>query len=254
MQFPSPSAQLSAHLLATFLFVVSPVLSYFVDRRLLRRISNSRQKLRFYGYTMVSSWAIAAIALWITGTGPLFFPPTPSGRGLPTSARVLFGARLAAFFLLGLMPLFQSLRGEKYRAAYARAYYRSLDEASKILPETLEERLWFSAVSITAGIYEELVCRGFVFRYLDGIALHLPLIAVLLLAAASFGLNHIYQGKTGVIKTSVAGIAFGGLFLFTGSLLLPMILHTAVDLQTVFILRSPSPVEQSSQQAGPETK
>jgi membrane protease YdiL (CAAX protease family) len=237
----SPSAQFSAHLLAAFLILAGPVLSYFIDRPLLRRISTSRQKIRFYGYTMASSWALAATAVWITGPATLFFPPTSSGPRLPTYAHVLFGLLLTAFFALGLVPLFQTLRGEKYRAAYARAYHRSLDEASKILPETRQERLWFAAVSITAGVCEELVCRGFIFRYLDGIALHLPLVAVLLIASASFGLNHIYQGKTGMLKTGIAGLAFGGLFLITGSLLLPMILHAAVDLQTVFVLRAPRP-------------
>ena len=44
-----------------------------------------------------------------------------------------------------------------------------------------------------------------------------------------------------MLKTGIAGLAFGGLFLITGSLLLPMILHAAVDLQTVFVLRAPRP-------------
>jgi membrane protease YdiL (CAAX protease family) len=236
MPFLSPNAQLSAHLLAVFLIVAGPLVSYFFERPFLRRISSSRQKLRFYAYTILSQWIIVAITLGITGFGPLFFPPAPTGGGLPAYAHVFFGVLLTAFFVLGLMPFFQSLRGEKYRAAYARAFHRSLDKASKMLPETQQERLWFAAVSLTAGVCEELLCRGFIFRYLDGIALHLPLIAVLLVASASFGLNHIYQGKVGMLKTGVAGLAFGGLFLFTGSLLLPMLLHTAIDLQALFVL------------------
>jgi membrane protease YdiL (CAAX protease family) len=106
---------------------------------------------------------------------------------------------------------------------------------------THQERLWFAAVSVTAGVCEEILCRGFMIRYLDGIALHLQLSAALLLASAIFGVNHIYQGKLDMLKTGIAGVAFGGLFLLTGSLLLPMVLHCAVDLQAVFVLRPAKP-------------
>jgi membrane protease YdiL (CAAX protease family) len=241
MLFPSPSTPLLWHILAFLLIVVGPLLSYFYERPLLRAISSSRQKIGFYGYVLAVEWSVAALAAGIAGPASLFFPPLPHGQGLPAWSRILIGVLLAAFFLLALMPFLQSLRGEKYRAAYARAYQRSLDEVSRVLPATHQERLWFAAVSLTAGVCEELLCRGFLFRYLDGIALHLPLPATLSVAAAIFGLNHIYQGKIAILKTGVAGLAFGALFLVTGNLLIPMLLHAAIDLQMVFVLRPAKP-------------
>jgi uncharacterized protein len=193
--------------------------------------------VRFYWYILAAQWPVAAASLWIAGPAILYRPPATAGNGLPGAARVCVGILLAAFFVLGLMPFFQCLRGERVRAAYAGAYRRSLDQVSKLLPETSEERAWFVAISVTAGVCEEILCRGFMFRYLDGIAFHLSIPWTLLLASAIFGVNHIYQGKLGMVKTGVAGLAFGGLFLFTGSLLLPMLLHTAIDLQTVFVMR-----------------
>jgi len=237
MQTLSPHNPLWFHALALLLIVVSPPVSYFYEGPFLRRISSSAQKIRFYRYIVCAQWPSAAAALWIAGPGNILFPPSSRGASLPSYARILFATLLAAFFILGLMPFFQSLRGEKVRASYAAAYHRSLDDVSRLLPETHQERLWFAAVSVTAGVCEEILCRGFILRYLDGIALHLSLAAALLVAAAIFGINHIYQGKLGMIKTGVAGLAFGGLFLFTGNLLLPMLLHTAIDLQTVFVLR-----------------
>ena len=240
MPFPSPDNPLWSHLLAFLLIVLSPLVSYFYERPFLRRISSSAQKIRFYRYIVCAQWPFAAVALWIAKPDNILFPPSGHGGSVPPYARILFETLLAAFFILGLMPFFQSLRGEKVRAAYAAAYHRSLDDVSKLLPETHRERLWFAAISVTAGVCEEILCRGFMLRYLDGVALHLSLPAAIFAAAAIFGINHIYQGKLGILKTSVAGLAFGGLFLFTGNLLLPMLLHTAIDLQTVFVLRPPA--------------
>jgi|HubBroStandDraft_1064217.scaffolds.fasta_scaffold08456_3 membrane protease YdiL (CAAX protease family) len=237
MHLPFSLVLPSEHFLAFLIVVVSPLVSYFYERPLLRGISSSRQKMGFYGYVLLVQWPVAAIALWISAPANLFFPPEAQGPALPVYARILFGVLLAAFFLLGLMPFFQSLRGEKFRAAYASAYHRSLHDVSKLLPETHEERLWFAAISITAGVCEEILCRGFMLRYLDGIALKLPLTAALIIAAAIFGINHIYQGKVGMLKTGIAGLAFGGLFLFTGNLLIPILMHIAIDLQGVFVLR-----------------
>ncbi len=237
MHLPLSLALTLEHFLAFLLIVVSPLVSHFYERPFLRNISTSLQKVGFYRYILIVQWPVAAAALWISGPSNLFFPPASQGHGLPGYARLLFAILLATFFILGLMPVFQSLRGEKFRAAYAAAYRRSLDDVSKLLPDTQEERIWFAAISATAGVCEEILCRGFMFRYLDGIAFHLSLPVTLLLASAVFGVNHIYQGKLGMLKTGVAGLAFGGLFLLTGNLLLPILLHTAIDLQTVFVLR-----------------
>jgi len=224
------------HSLAFLLVVVSPFVSYFFERPYLRGISSSAQKVRFYRWVLLLQWPLAVMAWCLAGASKLYFPPAQAA-GLPWQVRILLGALLAAFFVVALMPFLQSLRGERYRAAYARAYRKSLDDMSRLLPETREERWWFAGISISAGVCEEVLCRGFMFRYLDGIALHLGLGSTVLLGAAIFGINHIYQGNAGVIKTGLAGLAFGGLFVVTGSLLLPMLVHAAVDLQAVFVMR-----------------
>ncbi len=46
----------------------------------------------------------------------------------------------------------------------------------------------------------------------------------------AFGLGHLYQGAAGVVKTGVSGLLAGLLYLLTGSLWIPMLLHAAVDL------------------------
>jgi len=61
----------------------------------------------------------------------------------------------------------------------------------------------------------------------------------LLVAAVIFGLQHLYQGAKGVGSTAVVGVLFGLLFLLSGSLILPMVLHAALDLRLLTVLRPP---------------
>jgi membrane protease YdiL (CAAX protease family) len=242
----SPYFSLFLRLILAFLIVVAgPLVSYFFEGPLLRANTTSRQKIFFYRYILLTQWPLAALAVGIVGAGKLLRAPVASGPALPVWLHWLFCGLVAGFFVLGFMPIFQSLRGDKYRARYERAFRRSLAQAPGLLPETSQERRWFAAISITSGVCEEVLCRGFLIGFLMRMpgGLHLPMSVALVLSAVFFGLNHIYQGKAGLISTTLGGLAFGGLFLLTGSLLLPMLFHAAADLQGLFILRPSKPAE-----------
>jgi membrane protease YdiL (CAAX protease family) len=241
MSFFSPHALSFAHGLAILLIVGGPLVSYFYERPRLRKVSNRHEKIGFYRYLLLVQWPAAAAAVCIFSPERIVQTPAIAGLGLSGGARMILGAALAAFFILGLMPFFQSLRGERFRAAYARAYHRSLGPATGLLPESNRERLWFAAVAVTAGVCEEILFRGFLIRYLAGGAMHLPLSVALALSAAIFGLNHIYLGRNAILTTALGGLAFGATFLLTGNLLLPILLHTAFDMQTVFVFRKDQP-------------
>jgi membrane protease YdiL (CAAX protease family) len=58
---------------------------------------------------------------------------------------------------------------------------------------------------------------------------------LVLVAAACFGLVHFYQGATGMIVTAIAGILFTFLYVQSGSLLLPILLHILIDLRWVLL-------------------
>lgn len=59
--------------------------------------------------------------------------------------------------------------------------------------------------------------------------------AVLVVAAVTFGLAHWYQGPSGMAATALAGALLTGLYLGTGSLLLPMAVHVLVDLRALLL-------------------
>ena len=57
----------------------------------------------------------------------------------------------------------------------------------------------------------------------------MPLWAAAIVTSVMFGFGHIYQGIANVPKITLVGGVFAGLYLLTGSLWLPMLLHAVFD-------------------------
>ena len=92
---------------------------------------------------------------------------------------------------------------------------------------SVREARVFSGVAITAGICEEVLYRGYLLWYLQSLGLGRGAVVV---AIVAFGLAHAYQGIRGSVVTGVTGAVFMGLYLLTGSLVAPIVLHATVDL------------------------
>jgi membrane protease YdiL (CAAX protease family) len=116
--------------------------------------------------------------------------------------------------------------------AWMRRYYGYI---AFLMPRRRREWGMSLFASMTAGLGEETLYRGFVFWYLGTAAAALlgagPAAVACGLAGSSvlFGLAHGYQGPKGLLITTVVGLAFGGLFWLGGSLPLLILLHTAID-------------------------
>jgi len=226
------------HFLALSLFVLVPAWDYYATQRLKK---NAALKLRYYQSSIAGLWILAAI--------------TCSGVGLrevcisrcnavdfswllgSLTTRIVASALLLLFFAAALLPGVRGARSSKTRQAYEREYKRAL---AFFLPATAEEIRWFTFLCISAGICEEVLFRGFLMQYLHHAPLYLGWTLALIVSSICFGWNHLYQGASGVFSTALAGFAFGLLFLLTGNLVLPMVMHVVVDLQVVLVLRPSS--------------
>jgi CAAX protease family protein len=105
-----------------------------------------------------------------------------------------------------------------------------------LLPDAMRELSWFTIMCGLSGIGEECLYRGFLFSY---IPLYLPHIngpGLVILTSLVFGIGHAYQGWRGIVSTTVSGLIFGTLYVSSGSLLLPALVHSAGNLQAVLIL------------------
>lgn len=91
------------------------------------------------------------------------------------------------------------------------------------------ERAFVCGIAIMVGIAEESLFRGLFVATCVGLLSLSPGAAVIVVAAL-FGVAHAYQGVRGVLATTLVGALLGTLYLQTHSLLMPVIVHSALDI------------------------
>ena len=116
----------------------------------------------------------------------------------------------------------------------------SLEEAPAVgdiralLPRTRGELPYGAALSLNAGIFEELLFRlglPALFFAVTGNA-----VVAFLGATVIFGLLHLYQGPLGILFSTILGVVFLGLYLVTGWILVPIVLHALIDLRSMVLI------------------
>lgn len=112
----------------------------------------------------------------------------------------------------------------RFRWAWAGNLRRLIDET--LAPAFTGMRWWGTGlISLAAGIGEELLFRGVVQTGLSGLA---GPATALVVTALLFGLAHALTPAYFVL-TSLAGLYLGGLYLATGNLLVPILVHFLYD-------------------------
>ena len=204
------------------LVAVAPAYSYYAGVRIAR--GAMRNRIFAYGRTMLSWWLISLTTLFLWWR--LERPFTSLGFVVPLGPRLLLGVILCLLLLTYINGQYRVLR--RLPPEKLARIRETLGRTAVVLPHTLAEYRWFLAVSLTAGFCEELLFRGYFFAVTSQ---WLTIAGAALAGAVIFGLGHAYQGKRGMLKTTTAGLAFGLVYLATGSLLWPVILHVLVDIQ-----------------------
>jgi Type II CAAX prenyl endopeptidase Rce1-like len=148
----------------------------------------------------------------------------PGDRGARRHRRVDHGGALCGDgdLLCGADPHRARVRGSTSVAA----------GSDRVVAASAAEMRVFAGVGVTAGICEELLYRGFVLWYLSAL---LPRGWAIVAAVAIFGIGHAYQGVRGVLLTAMVGGIAMAVYLWTGSLIAPIVMHATVDLANGFI-------------------
>jgi membrane protease YdiL (CAAX protease family) len=105
-------------------------------------------------------------------------------------------------------------------------YRERLSELRYLLPHTREEYRRFVLLSVTAGVCEELLVRGYLMWVLRS---YMGVTAAIAVSAVAFGLGHAYQGVKGIVKTTVVGVVMNLIVLLSGWLVPAMIVHAIID-------------------------
>lgn len=229
-----------AFLLQTAVVARALFLLPFEGRRKYERLAaavrvDPSARARFFVRFLAHWWllALAVLASVALSGEPLSWLSLQGAPGLTP------WGLLAAFTLAFGFPLLRV-----HDPAFRRALEAQLAKVSAILPSTRRERALFAAVAVTAGVCEELVFRGLIPAWSDALLPGRPWVGAIL-SIAGFGLAHAYQGRRGILLTTILGGAFFATLFFTGSLLLPMALHALNDLRVLALIvaldRPPAP-------------
>ncbi|MDA0567895.1 CPBP family intramembrane metalloprotease [Streptomonospora sp. S1-112] len=206
-----------------------------------RRESDPRALVRFYQFTVAiqAAWtALIAVAAFLATD----LTPAHLGLRLPT----VWGPFLAAGLGFGLAMLVVWLITRDRETGRSRSRRGGGPAApplppppdpgqvlAVLSPRTRAERRWAGVLAVTAGVSEELLYRAFLVAF--GAALGLPVWLAAVVACVLFAVAHIYQGWWGLVGPGLLGALFMVLFLGTGSLLIPVILHILVDLRSLLL-------------------
>jgi CAAX protease family protein len=191
--------------------------------RYLARLATGEPGVRFrlYRVLVFSEWApvLCLLGFWAVRRRPwsrlLLAGSTPLRIGL---------GFVSALLLIGLL-LFQR-RWLLARPARILRLRPRLRYAEPLLPHTPSERKLFRLVSVTAGVCEEVLFRGFLIWYLAG---WIGPLAAVILSSLLFGAGHMYLGIDQAPKTAFAGLVFAIIAVASGSLWPAILLHAAID-------------------------
>lgn len=216
------------HGLLVLVGVGLPVWSYVSHRAFKARLARGDGDVRWRAYneTLLVLWGATLVVLgvWLATGRPfaeLGLAPASGWAAHGALALALVGSAVFAWQAVAVA------RSEAARASIRRQLDASpgLDD---ILPRTPAEYHRFKWLAVTAGITEEILFRGFLIWLLSfwvdpwtagGLAL-IP-----------FVVAHVYQeSAAALVKVAIAGGVMTVLYLVSGSLLAPIILHAAIDL------------------------
>jgi hypothetical protein len=187
--------------------------------RLAAGVPNAR--LNFYRALILDEWIATAalLAYWAWARRPLsqllLVPQSP--------VRLVVGMTVA--LVLCVLLVLQN-KAVLARPDVMPKVRKKLAYSEPLLPHTSAERWRFHAVSITAGVCEETLFRGFLLWYF---AVWVGVWQAAVLSSIVFGLGHVYLGARQIPNTAIIGLAMAALAILSGSLWPAMLLHAAID-------------------------
>ncbi len=197
-------------------------------------------RVLIYAQTMAVQWAVFLLLL----AGWWFLERPFAWLGVHDTIGAGFGVvAVLGFTALAVLGVL-AWRRRRASDAEKREQRDKLGDLAPILPQDDRDLRAFFALSVTAGVVEELLYRGFVLWML---AQWMPLWAAVVLSSIAFGLAHSYQGRDGMLRTGAIGLLFAVLFIASGSIWLPMLFHALFDmvqgvqLRELFRQRDPQP-------------
>lgn len=217
---------LSDHILVWIFGIIIPFLSGMQSDKLKGEIhfdTTSRRRLYLNNAFMLMISAGVIMISWAFHKRPF--------TQLGLNSNIHFTA--AVIFIIGIFTAayIVDLRISQWKRKQDDSNEEWFDQAS-FLPEQNNELPAYIVLCLAAGIFEEIIYRGFMTTYFlpDKQIDMAQFILRLSAPAALFSMAHYYQGWKAVMKIFIFSILLSLLYVQSGSLLINMILHFLVDL------------------------
>ena len=227
-----PNARLLATLMSLFWFLKGDLLGYRRIRRLPDTASRQKTYRLWIAKAAIAFVLPAIIGLALLGRLDALVIVPREFDALRSLLPSLAGdSRAELLGMIGGSALGGLVIGAVLATRRNWRILRTIGNVGSLLPRNRAEIAYAAAMSIAAGISEELAFRLF-----------LPLLVALVsgnafvafgVAVAAFGAMHLYQGRAGVIATTLVGALMAAIYLMTGELWLAMLLHALIDLNSL---------------------
>jgi uncharacterized protein len=215
------------HVLFVLIALVSPVVDKVWLYPWLTRATEAGVpgvRPRAYLVGILGQWVPVGVvlALWASRARPW----TVLGFGLGTPLRLGIGLALAGAIVVLLRLQHRALMARPEKLALV---LRQVGSARPLLPHTPGELRGFKLLSITAGVCEELMYRGYIWWYL---AVWTGPWAAAAISSVLFGAGHLYLDRKAAVRAGIVGAVMAGIVLGCGSLWPAMLIHAAIDINS----------------------
>ena len=199
---------------------------------------NKNERIKYYINTIIGLWVPTAFILLLVVITDLTLKQI--GLAIPKINTEVFGnwvtyIALAIGFLYLILVVYYIV-GYKFSKKIKQQLLKKKKEeweksvVSPIFPVTNKEKELWTYVSITAGVMEEIIYRGFLIFAVGYLLPNLSIMIVILISSALFGLAHTYQGfAMGVLRTTIFGVLFSVLYISLGSIIPLILFHFLLD-------------------------
>ena len=229
---------------AVVVFVAGAFLDYYVLwPYFLHKVSDGDSGARPSVYSIIMAWLWLA-TIFIAGRWGLLGRPWAALWVLPPRGWRLVAGALAVLATAALW-LSQTRSLARLSAEKRTALRQRSGHLLALVPHTTAEYRWFVGLSVTAGICEELLYRGFLVWTLQH---WVGLGWAAALSVMAFGAAHAYQGR-GAVRPTLGGVVLQGIALLTHSILPGILVHAMLDIMSgtsgYILLRESAPAPQS---------
>ena len=213
------------HLLAVLMLGVWPAYIARFGKRDLAEMAQPGGREKAFRSTFMIQWLHAAVLIGLWAWAGRSW--TSLGLSFELDLGFAIVAVLAAAMLIQTAQQIGKARSEpRFREQLAE----QVAPLEAMMPRSQAELRQFDRLAWTAGVCEELAYRGYLLWYLQH---WVPLWAAVLLASLAFGAVHLYEGRSAAARIAVLAAISCGLYLGSGSLWIPIVVHAVFDMLQV---------------------